>query len=131
MGSPPQRVLGAAPPRAAPDVYLRDEIAESLAKHAERLPEARELLAALDGRGPEAARPPSPGAATSRLAVRGLTGSARGFLASWLAGDPLELSLAMGAACGALSTRALGGVDGQPSMEEARGTLAGQSAGSG
>ena len=54
-----------------------------------------------------------------------------GFLASWLAGDPLELSLAMGAACGALSTRALGGVDGQPSMEEARGTLAGQSAGSG
>src|SRR5438094_270356 len=74
----------AAPPRAAPDVYLRDEIAESLAKHAERLPEARELLAALDGRGPEAARPPSPGAATSRLAVRGLTGSARGFLASWL-----------------------------------------------
>ncbi|TMQ51808.1 MAG: transcription-repair coupling factor [Candidatus Eisenbacteria bacterium] len=84
MGSPPQRVLGAAPPRAAPDVYLRDEIAESLAKHAERLPEARELLAALDGRGPEAARPPSPGAATSRLAVRGLTGSARGFLASWL-----------------------------------------------
>ena len=65
-------------------MYLRDEIAESLAKHAERLPEARELLAALDGRGPEAARPPSPGAATSRLAVRGLTGSARGFLASWL-----------------------------------------------
>ncbi|TMK96353.1 MAG: carbohydrate kinase family protein [Actinobacteria bacterium] len=54
-----------------------------------------------------------------------------GFLASWLEGDPLERSLALGAACGALSTRALGGVDGQPTMEEARGALAGLPAGSG
>jgi sugar/nucleoside kinase (ribokinase family) len=42
-----------------------------------------------------------------------------GFLASWLAGDPLERAMAIGNACGALSTRALGGVDGQPTMEEA------------
>lgn len=53
-----------------------------------------------------------------------------GFLASWLAGDPIERSLAMGAACGALSTRALGGVDGQPTMDEARSALAGQPAAS-
>jgi sugar/nucleoside kinase (ribokinase family) len=42
-----------------------------------------------------------------------------GFLASWLAGDPLERSLAIANACGALSTRALGGVDAQPTMAEA------------
>ena len=42
-----------------------------------------------------------------------------GFLASWLAGDPLERSLAIANACGALSTRALGGVDGQATFAEA------------
>jgi sugar/nucleoside kinase (ribokinase family) len=41
-----------------------------------------------------------------------------GFLVSWLAGDPLERSLAIANACGALSTRALGGVDAQPTMRE-------------
>jgi len=53
-----------------------------------------------------------------------------GFLASWLAGDPLDRALAMGAVCGALSTRSLGGVDGQPTLDEARSTIAGQPAGS-
>jgi sugar/nucleoside kinase (ribokinase family) len=42
-----------------------------------------------------------------------------GFLYSWLAGDPLERALAIANACGALSTRALGGVDAQPTIEEA------------
>jgi sugar/nucleoside kinase (ribokinase family) len=42
-----------------------------------------------------------------------------GFLASRLAGDPLEHSLAIANACGALSTRALGGVEAQPTMDEA------------
>jgi ribokinase len=42
-----------------------------------------------------------------------------GFLASWLAGDPLERSLAIGNACGALATRGLGGVVAQPTMQEA------------
>jgi len=42
-----------------------------------------------------------------------------GFLTSWLAGESLERSLAIANACGALSTRALGGVDGQPTMDEA------------
>ena len=41
-----------------------------------------------------------------------------GFLASRLAGDPLERSLAIANAFGALSTRALGGVDAQPTMDE-------------
>jgi sugar/nucleoside kinase (ribokinase family) len=42
-----------------------------------------------------------------------------GFLAAWLAGDPLDRALATANACGALSTRALGGVDGQPAMDQA------------
>jgi sugar/nucleoside kinase (ribokinase family) len=46
-----------------------------------------------------------------------------GFLASRLAGDPLERSLAIANACGALSTRALGGVDAQPTMDEVIGLL--------
>lgn len=41
-----------------------------------------------------------------------------GFLASRLAGDPIERSLAIANACGSLSTRALGGVDAQPTMDE-------------
>ena len=47
-----------------------------------------------------------------------------GFLASRLAGDPLERSLEVANACGALSTRAHGGVDGQPTMAEALALLA-------
>ena len=42
-----------------------------------------------------------------------------GFLCSWLRGEPLERALAIANACGALSTRALGGVDAQPTLEEA------------
>jgi sugar/nucleoside kinase (ribokinase family) len=41
-----------------------------------------------------------------------------GYLASMLAGDPLKRSLAIANACGALSTRAVGGVDAQPTMDE-------------
>src|SRR5262245_23447974 len=62
----------------ARDVYLKDALAESLADHPGRSPAARELLAMLreaqgrvDGRRP-------------RAAVRGLTGSARAYLVSWL-----------------------------------------------
>jgi len=47
-----------------------------------------------------------------------------GFLAGWLGGDPLEGCLELGAACGALSTRVLGGVDGQPTIAEARAAVA-------
>ena len=48
-----------------------------------------------------------------------------GYLVSMLAGDPLERSLAIANACGALSTRALGGVDAQPTMEEILGLIGG------
>jgi sugar/nucleoside kinase (ribokinase family) len=42
-----------------------------------------------------------------------------GFLCAWLDGLGLERALALGCACGALSTRALGGTAGQPDREEA------------
>jgi transcription-repair coupling factor (superfamily II helicase) len=51
--------------------YLRDALAEGIAGLADGLPEAAELLAACTADGP-------------RLGVRGLTGSSRGYLASWL-----------------------------------------------
>lgn len=42
-----------------------------------------------------------------------------GFLYGYLSGWPLEKSLALACACGALSTEAAGGVDGQPTLAEA------------
>ena len=42
-----------------------------------------------------------------------------GFLRAFLDGRPLAEMLAMGVACGTLSTRAVGGVDGQATLEEA------------
>ncbi|MBI5708821.1 MAG: transcription-repair coupling factor [Candidatus Eisenbacteria bacterium] len=70
-----------APASAPPaETFLKDELAERIAGCAEQLPEARDLLAFLKG---ESGR--NDGAATPRrVAVRGLTGSARGYLASWL-----------------------------------------------
>jgi sugar/nucleoside kinase (ribokinase family) len=43
-----------------------------------------------------------------------------GFLAARLAGEDLASALALGCACGALSTRAAGGTAGQPTLAEAR-----------
>jgi len=43
-----------------------------------------------------------------------------GFLAARLSGDGLPEALALACACGALSTRALGGTDAQPTLAEAR-----------
>ena len=51
-----------------------------------------------------------------------------GFLAAWLAGEPIERALAVANACGALSTRASGGVAAQPSMDEALALLQGTAA---
>jgi sugar/nucleoside kinase (ribokinase family) len=42
-----------------------------------------------------------------------------GFLAGWLAGRPLDACLALGVACGSLSTRGLGGTATQPTLAEA------------
>jgi len=46
-----------------------------------------------------------------------------GFLRAWLDGEDLRESLELGAVCGALSTRASGGVDGQATLAEAREAL--------
>jgi transcription-repair coupling factor (superfamily II helicase) len=65
---------------ATTDLYLRDELAERLASLAERSPQARDLLATVrDGwdRSDAAGKLP-------RVAVRGLAGSARAYLAAWL-----------------------------------------------
>jgi sugar/nucleoside kinase (ribokinase family) len=42
-----------------------------------------------------------------------------GFLHAWLAGEPIPSCLRLGAACGALSTRGLGGTAEQPTREQA------------
>ena len=47
-----------------------------------------------------------------------------GFLAAWLDGQPVAEALALACACGALSTRAPGGTDAQPTLDEARAALA-------
>ena len=46
-----------------------------------------------------------------------------GFICAFLAGRPLAECLALGVACGTLSTRAVGGVDGQATLEEAEALL--------
>ncbi len=42
-----------------------------------------------------------------------------GFLAGWLAGRPIAACLALGVACGSLSTRGVGGTAAQPTLAEA------------
>jgi sugar/nucleoside kinase (ribokinase family) len=67
-------------------------------------------------------------AAAVRVDVVDTTGAGdsfdAGFLAAWLAGQSLEQALALGNACGALSTRGLGGTAAQPTVDEARAVLA-------
>ena len=46
-----------------------------------------------------------------------------GFVAGHLAGETLERSLALANACGALSTRSVGGTDGLPSMADVRAAI--------
>jgi transcription-repair coupling factor (superfamily II helicase) len=62
--------FGGAPPVSVTEVFLRDDLAESLITRVERLPEARALLEGCTAGG--------------RTAVRGLTGSARALLTAWL-----------------------------------------------
>jgi sugar/nucleoside kinase (ribokinase family) len=49
-----------------------------------------------------------------------------GFIYGYLGGWPLEKCLQLGAACGSLSTRVPGGTEGQPSLEEALGSIRSQ-----
>jgi sugar/nucleoside kinase (ribokinase family) len=51
-----------------------------------------------------------------------------GFLHAWLAGAPVRDALRLGAACGAISTRGLGGTAGQPGLAEAEAFVRGHAA---
>ena len=77
---------------------------------------------ALAVRGEEALRVPA-----DRVEVVDSTGAGDGFNAGFLygfiEGRPLAECLALGVACGSLSVRAIGGVDGQATLEEAEGLL--------
>ena len=53
-----------------------------------------------------------------------------GFLRAWLDGAELRECLRWGAVCGAVSTQRLGGIDGQPTLPEARASLASWGSGS-
>jgi sugar/nucleoside kinase (ribokinase family) len=46
-----------------------------------------------------------------------------GFLAGWLGGLPPARALELACVCGALSTRALGGIDAQPTLDEVRAAM--------
>jgi transcription-repair coupling factor (superfamily II helicase) len=70
-----ETIATAAP--SSGETWLKDELAERIARHAERLPEAEALLARVRGTT-------RPGTSPARVAVRGLTGSSRGYLASFL-----------------------------------------------
>jgi sugar/nucleoside kinase (ribokinase family) len=62
-------------------------------------------------------------AGAPRVAVTDTTGAgdsfAAGFVAATISGWPLEEALRLGVACGTASVRAIGGVDGQATLEEA------------
>jgi sugar/nucleoside kinase (ribokinase family) len=77
---------------------------------------------ALVVRGPEALRLRAP-----KVHVVDTTGAGdafdAGFVAGFLGSRPLAETLALAVACGSLSTRGLGGVDGQPTLEEAEALL--------
>jgi sugar/nucleoside kinase (ribokinase family) len=77
---------------------------------------------ALVVRGPEALRVPA-----DRVQVVDSTGAGdsfdAGFICGFLAGRPLAECLALAVACGTLSTRAIGGVDGQATLAEAEALL--------
>ena len=122
--------LGALLP--ATDVLLPNEAEATLLAHTSDLDAA---IAALRSRGPlVAVKAGDRGAIASgpgehlRVAAAPVdaidtTGAGdsfdAGFVAAMLGGEPLERCLALANACGALSTRAVGGVDAQPTMQEA------------
>jgi sugar/nucleoside kinase (ribokinase family) len=77
---------------------------------------------ALVVRGDEALRLPA-----SRVPVVDSTGAGdsfdAGFIRAFLDGRPLAEMLALAVACGTLSTRAVGGVEGQATLDEAEALL--------
>ncbi len=114
------------------DVLLPNEIEATRLGHTSDLEEA---ITSLRGRGPlvvvkagaRGAIAAGPGervqVAAAIVAAIDTTGAGdsfdAGFVAAMLGGEPLERCLAIANACGALSTRAPGGVDAQATMQEA------------
>jgi sugar/nucleoside kinase (ribokinase family) len=144
---PDRRFEGIDPMLAATDIFLPNEreatlisgasdplaAAHALVARAEaagRDPDAGPLTVAvklgaegaLAVRGEEALRVPA-----DRVEVVDSTGAGDGFDAGFIYGflddRPLGECLALGVACGSLSVRAIGGVDGQATLEEAEGLL--------
>jgi sugar/nucleoside kinase (ribokinase family) len=126
---------------AATDVFLPnaaeacriagcDDADEALERLSERVPTVAVKLGergAIARRGSErAAATPPPAAAIDATGAG--DSFAAGFLRGLLDGRPLPETLSLAVACGALSTRALGGVDAQPSLEEALAAVAGSEA---
>lgn len=98
-----------------------DNPGEALERLAARVPEVAVKLGergAIAARGSERA-----GAAPPAVTPLDATGAgdsfAAGFLRGLLDGRPLGETLSLAVACGALSTRSLGGVDAQPTLDEA------------
>jgi sugar/nucleoside kinase (ribokinase family) len=117
-------ITGESDPLAAAHALMRRAQAAGRVAEAEPLTVVVKLGAqgALGVRGDEALRVPA-----ERVQVVDATGAGDGFNAGFLYGflDRRSLGecLALGVACGSLSTRAIGGVDGQATLEEAEALL--------
>ena len=144
---PDRRWEGIDPMLAATDVFLPNEREAALISGVmDPLEAARALVAKADEAGRDAGAGPLTVVvklgADGALAVRGdealrvpadqvevvdSTGAGdgfnAGFLFGYIEGRPLAECLALGVACGSLSVRAIGGVDGQATLEEAEGLL--------
>jgi sugar/nucleoside kinase (ribokinase family) len=144
---PDRRWEGIDPMLAATDVFLPNEREAALISgEMDPLEAARALVARAEAAGREPGAGPLTVAvklgADGALAVRGdealrvpadqvevvdATGAGdafnAGFIFGFIARRPLAECLALGVACGSLSVRAIGGVDGQATLEEAEGLL--------
>jgi sugar/nucleoside kinase (ribokinase family) len=144
---PDERWEGIDPLLANVDIYFPNgEEARRIGGHDDPVEAARAIAHRADAAGRDPALPPLTVAVKlgreGGLAVRGeealrvpappstvvdTTGAGdafdAGFVAARLAGRPLGEALALAVACGSLSTRAIGGVDGQPTLEEAESLL--------
>jgi sugar/nucleoside kinase (ribokinase family) len=110
-----------------------EQAARELARrgHAGRADDGPIIAVKLGTDGALACRADGPIVRTPALAVDTIdtTGAGdsfnAGFLAAWLDGADLAACLRWGAAAGALSTTRLGGVDGQPTLDELRAAVGG------
>ncbi|MFV2064106.1 MAG: carbohydrate kinase family protein [Chloroflexota bacterium] len=144
---PERRWEGIEPMLAAADIFLPNEREAALISGVlDPLDAARALVAKAAAAGRDASAPPLTVAvklgADGALAVRGdealrlsaddvevvdSTGAGdafnAGFIYGFLDDRPLDQMLALAVACGSISTRAIGGVDGQATLEEAEALL--------